>query len=596
MQICVGEGASAQVLDCMMDPARDVIFMLTDGLDTPLHSIFAMRGRFATWLVNKRDKTLAHLIDAVKVLLDAPRSILYMQNSRLQTPLHLAILRCDCAISPDVISVLLDVVDGVTRCEESVNRAIVLQDEDGSTAFHLALHKICTVSSLLVHPDWSAMCMLLLHPTILTKVDCKGNTPLHIAVECEVSQFATNRCLVDPDEDVLRTQNKLGDNPLHLAMQLIRWRIGVVPLELIDNKQLALHQRNERGHTPLICALKRELSNAAQLSHLVDSDEIALVTFDNDMCMPVHCALEHKGGHTLEVIMMLLSNTRTSTILQHKQKAGRTALQQAVAHKADISIVRMLLALSPFPQERSLALLHEDNKKQTALHLALYAKTTLSIAQLLIDPQRDVLRRADKFRRTPLHVALKHDIYLPEALIFTDKEHVLLEGYIHANRDQALHVALRRTPHDRYAECLLYMTALVDANKQVLVQVDRKRWESPLHIALRKTPPCLLVDSCDSIRNLIDEDQRVLTLKNRNGKYPLTIALMHLPRNADMKCLELLRMLIDKDQIILNDVADPHKTLPKAQFESRMNDRDYCIQNWTVVHAIYKLLTPQPRV
>jgi len=590
LQTSVERGDSAGIFRCMVDAEGKVLFMHAHtASDTPLHRLLKFNDVLRSSHSNFTIDTLVH---AVRVLVDNPRLILQEQNARKQTPLHLVL---QLYVSRALVLTLLDVVDGVPRFKDNVEKAIILQDSDGHTALHLALNIIAKIHNPEEIQHWCSLCKLLLHPSVLMKVDPHGDTPLHRAVNVELLPMAEKLCLIDVDQQVLRLQNKSGANPLHLAMEYISPKSDM-PLWLIDDMQGALVQQNMLGRTPLSSALRRGFLDVNMIGHLVDKDETILVKFDNAKSMPLHAALEHANKCSLPLITMLLSNAHATDIIRHEQQNGRTALMEAVAHDADIAIVRILLALSPFPQERSIALLHQDGVQLTALHIALYEKAPLPIARLLIDPQQEVLMRLDIFQLTPLYVALTHGVYLPEVLIFVDKERTLLMGNVDEKKEQPLHLALKFTPADRYVECLSHMAMLIDSQQNVLIHTDDVKWNSPLHIALKKTPLHLLVDSCDSLRQLIDVNQKVLTLVNHRAKPPLHIALKRLPRDVDMKCLDLLRMLVDKDQAVLA-IGLPSKTHARRQFELRMRNRKgNAIYDKTVVTAILELLTYNPSV
>ena len=589
IQTAVQRGSSASILNCMVDSEGKVLFIRAQTeSDTPLHRLLKWNDMQRSLRSNY---TMRALMRAASVLVDTPRLILLEQNASNETPLHLALQRY---VSHDLVRLLLDAVDGVPRCRENVEKAIMLQNNNGCTALHLALNIIAAMHHLDNIQDWCSVCKLLLNPVVLMKVDFHGDTPLHLAVNLQLFPQSDKLCLIDVDQEVLRVQNKTGANPFHLALEHILVK-DEMPLWLIDDKQEVLLQQNKNGRTPLLSALHQGFLDVTLLKHLVDKDEKVLVRFDNSKCTPLHAALKHADKCSVPLILMLLSNAHAVDIIKHKATNGRTALLEALAHDADISIVRILLTLSPFPHERSIALLHQDSSLQTALHIALKERAPLSITRLLIDPQRKVLTRFDAFHKTPLHVALLHDVYLPEALIFVDTERTVLIESVNATREQPLHLALRYTPADRYVECLAHIPMLIDIDQNLLVYADDFKCNSPLHIALRKIPLDLLLTSCDGLCHLIDVNQRVLTMQNYRSKTPLHIVLKRLPRDVDMKCLELLGMLVDKEQEVL-DVGWPENKHARRQFELRMTNRDDDkILDKTVVRAIFQLLTRSPR-
>jgi len=585
---------------CLLDPAGAVLFMQeqkTHTLDTPLHMCLR---------IQCDDLSEDDDIKRKLVLMDSPRMILQQQNSVKQTPLHVALQYK--ATSLQMLN-MLDSLDGPSQYAANVDKALPLQNQQGATALHMALELLQSENHW-EHTinEWLDVCRQLVDVSqgVLCIQDQDGATPLHVATRCGL--LHTNQkgvaakvqeWFIDTTQNVLLLQDTAGRTPLHLAIAFGVTReenfgafVSVIRERcLIDPQEHVLRKQDTTGNTPVHAALKNGLNSPSVLEMLVGGNEDVLVLPDKNGSLPLHVALE-KGITSIPILVFLLGNANAQVICRHSNNEGHTPLSIALGSSGDISIIRILLALFPFPEHRQKLLTDVDYEKRTLLHIALQDSASLAKLRLLVDEQKKVLNKQDVYGNTPLHVGLKFGVQCRDVGFLMDRR---LSHSPLLLRDSAghtpLHVALIFTPHDQFESLLSTIEVLIDTARDVLL-LTRPDGGTPLHAAISKLPHLLTGGDFGLLRLLMglrDQGKTVLTVQDWDGNTPLHMALQRIPLDASMLCLSFLSFLVDDLKTVLTLCNLGHRT-PLAGFRVRvptdsMNDP-------AVEAAIVEILTP----
>lgn len=372
------------------------------------------------------------------------------------TLLHLALMK---GANVDIIKLLLvkgtpfnqKNIDGdiplhiaIRTRQEEASRLLIDTDSDlfvenkkGETPIVLAL------ATQWGDPTWLAQ------DKFLKARDAAGNTPLHFAVQYNLTAAAQNLITLKAETDV---KNHLGRTPLHVAIiynnkemldlllsngvdgsvrdnagnsayhyVVLNNRIDLIPY-LVKYK-LDYNVANTYGKTPLHEAVSYKRNQIVDMLLKQGAD---VTIRDNWGRQPLHDAV--KAGN-IEGIQMLIAS---GAPIGERDNAGNTPLHHAIKEKYEV-VSRYLLNIgsdvyavnkenmSPL----SMALLDPkvtewfidksilssvDNKGRSPLHIAIEEKSPEAIVQILVKKEAE-LDKKDMEGNTPLHYALNNGNY-----------------------------------------------------------------------------------------------------------------------------------------------------------------------------------------
>jgi len=520
MHMALGAGAQFEVVEFLLDGAREVLTMATQDGDLPVHT--AIRNVAAL-------RVVALLIDT------EDGDVLMSRNGQRNLPLHLA---GEFGVSERGVIALLSRPEIHSVVRQSLN-------EDSHTPLYLAVYSKQDISILKLLVDCDK------------KVLTTGLIPLHLAVSKRAS-FEVTKLLIDPDKTVL-TMSWLNDYPFHIAIQN---RASVEIMELLLDDDCVCMQRKSRNfkgplhvacetgctldvikflvemdksglsrpsdistnyQTPLHLALckKRVCMSLDSIEYIVNADRDVLRMVNRKKEMPLHVALMNELD--VGIIEFLAKADRHP--LTEKSYGDFTPLRLAVSRRGYFSMhYKSVIPLLIDDDEYVLFEQAVSYQHVPLLHYALQSDTEDSVPEnfkVLIDSNKKVLLHADYETRYPIHVAIK-SCKTPETLQFlVDDQRTILTRTPVPNTKKAhpcstpLHyfLELSRT-YDM--ETIIF---LVGGSKEVLCTPDR--WgEVPLHYAIRHG-----IKFPHVIQLLIDVDKDCLLECGPSG-CPLQLAVM----------------------------------------------------------------------
>jgi ankyrin repeat protein len=575
-------GWPAPLLSLLCDFDQHTLFLREKNVDTnntPLHMYLQ---RIA--LTPREERCIT-----VNALVDRHRLILQTQNPDMNTPLHLASMHHTARGCMRVLLFSNYSEEHPDLYAQNIQAALVLQNMQGQTALHLALERFRSMDRDTQIVMWQDICTKLAGttPEVRLKQDAHGNTPLHVgAYDCLLHTNNNNMStrmravLIDEDREVLTRQNQHGKTALHIVVKMcdvFNFRHSL-PF-LIDDQENVLFRQDTQLQTPLHCCIRCHTRGAAYdiIQLLIGKSERALTLEDETGSFPLHAALE-VGQGDMATLVSLLGKVNSTVISQKKNKAGLKPICLAIINLADIEVVKMLLGFAPLPHKRVEALLETTDGGKTLLHLALSQRAHLPIAELLVDCDKEVLRRLDSVGNTPLHVAVIFGVRASDVGFLIDAKcpnKMLLTANIFGQ--MPLHMAVSSTHCDYYEEWMQNIETLIDAERTILLKTLPDGMTA-LHLAIRYLPLHFTdlpnMHLIQSLACLIDmPQQRVLTMANKaDGQTPLHLALCHIRHDAGMECVHFIKMLVDPAQVVLRGSGTvPQQNTPLALFQSRVS-------------------------
>jgi Ankyrin repeats (3 copies) len=210
-----------------------------------------------------------------------------MESSNLGSPLHFS-----CAFAGN------DSVDVVRYLAKKRPEALLLQNKDGYTPLHLAVHSTSCedVVSLLTAKE----------PAATAQVDHLGRTPLHIACsEVEEPSLAIVQDLTEVYATVATVKAADGSWPLWSVLGYKPERVEEIVKDLIvSNPEGASIRHDVSNEMPLHKALKNN-HELIVVRDIVRANPEALLLFDRDGNLPLHIAVE--CHYNLAMIKMLVN-------------------------------------------------------------------------------------------------------------------------------------------------------------------------------------------------------------------------------------------------------------------------------------------------
>ena len=406
-------------------------------------------------------------VDIVRYLITDERCNPNVQNAFKNTPLHIAVKFGQ----EDIIVQLLS----CQECNPNV------QNKEGDTPLHIAVKEDLYENIDSVDVENKTLAILLAHqqcdPNLSNKV---GDAPLHIAANC--GQTDTVARLLLNKKCSPNVQNSVGNTPLHIA---VKQNMTSITSQLLAHQQCNVKIQNREGDTPLHVAVRVEFYPFVELllkQKCISDGRCNPDVQNDDLNTPMHIACYKKS---LKIIIVLLE-MRCSTNIPNKK--GQTV--------QDIP-------------------LNEDG--DYLLHIACQWGD-VDIVKYLINDERCNPNIQNAFKNTPLHIAVKEDLY--ENIDSVDVENKTLAILLAHQQcdpnlsnkvgDAPLHIAADCGQTDTVARLLL--------NKKCSPNVQNSVGNTPLHIAVEHNMKAVF-------SQLVDHKQCNVNAQNMKDDTPLHIAV-----------------------------------------------------------------------
>ena len=263
-------------------------------------------------------------------------------------------------------------------------------DGEGITALHYA---ICV-------QDVEVVLVLLEHGADVSAKSNDGTTPLHLATMAGHEEMV--RALLQHGAGI-DTKSDLAETPLHIASRLADDRV----LNLLLDKGADVNAQTVNGDAALHFAVSSCHGTMVQML-LNEVADIDIATHKGET--PLHLAVHFGGGDATIVQMLLDAGADTGLKMQKGDAALHLAVRCGFA-----AIIKILLT-----NGADVNLKGRDG--ETALHLAVQGRhgdfdfwqprgnvgraEVLALVELLLDHGADLLARTERFRETPLDIAI----------------------------------------------------------------------------------------------------------------------------------------------------------------------------------------------
>uniref|UniRef100_M8BDC4 Uncharacterized protein n=1 Tax=Aegilops tauschii TaxID=37682 RepID=M8BDC4_AEGTA len=334
---------------------ESLVYAVTAGGDTLLHVVAATTSYHEDFLKK-----------AGFIYGKAP-DLLFMQNSRGDTPLHCAARMANI----QMVSLLIDLARGEDGSTNRVKALLRTENKINETALHAAA-KSCFIG------QYKVVKLLMEEDSQLASFPKDGTSPLYLAILLQ--RKSITKTLYELSDGVLSYSGPNGQNALHAAV--LRGKEGVHDIvtmyvlksksqtPLVDltemllewNKALTI-QQDENGSTPLhlVASVLGQSDRRTIRALLLEANPDALYQPDNNGLFPIHVAASVDA--TLVIRDFLKKSSRCAGL---RNARGRTFLHIAV-DKMHIHTVGSAC------RNRSLSwiLNMQDNDGNTALHLAI---------------------------------------------------------------------------------------------------------------------------------------------------------------------------------------------------------------------------------
>lgn len=338
------------------------LYTVTVGGDTLLHVVAAIHG-------DTEDSTKkASLVD------QKARSLLFVQNSQGDTPLHCAAR----AGNIRMVSLLVDLANG-----QGVNNAkglLETQNKNKQTALHEAVRS----------GDNDMVKLFMGVNPQLARFPEQGTSPLYLAILLENKIIANT--LYELSGGVISYSGPSGQNALHAAV--LRGK-DLTNMLLGWNNALTI-QQDENGSTPLhlVASVLGQSDRRTIRILLLKANPDALYQPDNSGLFPIHVAASVDA--TLAISDFLKKSSRCAGL---RDARGRTFLHVAV-DKMKIRTVGSAC------RNRSLSWIFnmQDKEGNTALHLAIQ-KGSLTMFCALFGNRQVSLNLTNEKGETALDIA-----------------------------------------------------------------------------------------------------------------------------------------------------------------------------------------------
>jgi len=502
MHVALEAGAEYEVIEFLLDGAREVLTMTTQNGDLPVHT--AIRNVAAL-------RVVALLIDTEDV------DVLMSVNRQTNLPLHLA---GEFGVSETGVIALLSRPEIHSDAMRSLN-------EDSHTPLYLAVYSKQDISILELLMDCDK------------KVLTTGLIPLHLAVS-KCASFEVTDLLIDRGKTVL-TMSRQECYPFHIA---IYHRASLELMQLLLDDDFECIRKPTGGYKTALHIACEIGSTFDVIRFLVEKDKTVLSCKSDRHTYyqtPLHFALCKKDVFTsLDSVRCIVNGDRS--VLRLTNSKNETPLHVALINRVDVGIIEFLAKADRHP------LIMKSEKGYTPLRIAITKQGSFStdysrVIPFLIDDNESVLCEQESIHKhlPALHFALTCHCQLDDIklLIGSNKQVLLYADY--QNR-YPIHVAIERS---RNIEML---QGLVDEKRNILTTWPKQiftLWEecyTPLHHFLKHSKTY----DMETIMFLTNESKTVLCTPDAQGEVPLHYAIRHgskfpnvidILRDVGKKCL-----------------------------------------------------------
>lgn len=338
-------------------------------------------------------------IDVVSFLVDLDPESMQMPHYKLgKTPIHAAASH----------GASLEVVDYLLR-----HRPEAKWEEDawGKTPLACA----CTHASA-SNPNAPALLHRLIDSTRIIKTDRAGMLPLHIAV----SNSATLEnvvMLIDAYPQAIRKPDNNGRLVLHAACTNPRVELDLLRMLIIADPN-GLKTFDKYGSLPLHLAIQRKLPTNILL-FLMDQQAGSVRTREaSTMMYPLHLAC--RSGCDKAVLDKMVKIYPKA--IEAVDKKGNTFFHVACMYRQlTVEYCESLLDYVTFDTIRQ-----TNDDLSLPLHLAVQHKAPMRVLQLLIDYYPDALMHKDKRGNLPMHKAFQNNTNIHTLVRLAQRNHLAL--------------------------------------------------------------------------------------------------------------------------------------------------------------------------
>ncbi|VAI51973.1 unnamed protein product [Triticum turgidum subsp. durum] len=342
---------------------ESLVYAVTTGGDTLLHVVAA---------------TISYHEDFLKkagfIYGKAP-DLLFMQNSRGDTPLHCAARMANIKM----VSLLIDLARGEDGSTNRVKALLRTENKINETALHEAVKSFFVGQHEVVK-------LLMEEDSQLASFPKNGASPLYLAILMQRKSIV--KTLYELSGGVISYSGPNGQNALHAAVlrgkdlteMLLGWNINLTTQQ-DDNGNAALH---------LVASVLHQRDLRAIRLLLLKANPDALYQADNNGSFPIHVGVKPAISDFL---------MESPSCVGFCDARGRTVLHVAV-EKGEMWRVRFACS------NRSLSwiLNMQDNKGNTAMHLAVQTGNFTMFCALLGNTKVD-LNLTNKKGETPFDIA-----------------------------------------------------------------------------------------------------------------------------------------------------------------------------------------------
>ena len=248
---------------------------------------------------------------------------------------------------------------------------IETKDPDLNNILHTAIE---------LHMEDLAALIVKEAPELIEDTRRGGMTPLHVAVHERRSVDCIENLLAHGADITHRWSE--SKSLLHIAA--LQDSVHLIPL--LREKGLDLNEKDQRGATPFLYAVKRDAT--ASIKKLLDLGADPLTQEENGYS-PLHIALQHNH---VEIINILLDENAVVKSLNedHTRRDKYTPLMVATTH-AEFATIKQLIDLGANINDR-------DSQNRTVMSMVLanpHADDIEPIMEYLIEKGADILFRSN---------------------------------------------------------------------------------------------------------------------------------------------------------------------------------------------------------
>ena len=353
--------------------------------------------------------------------------------------------------------------------------------------------------------------------------DSDGNTPLHIACQCEWNRtdvLPCFKCLLLERKCNVNIQNNLKELPFHILLKNnnVTTDMRESILAMCSKSDININAQDSKGMTLLHVACND--GSLSMVCYLTSNFQCDVNLSDNEGNLPLHYAVKSQGrgyyslrdmSTSLEMAQ-LVSKGCTQVHMHAKNNSGITPLHTACSD-CNMDLVKYLAFHKQYPLNLSPA---SDVYDNLDIHLACQKEEDIALLKVLANQQNinrlgrlinDSYEGYGIYSGTPLHIACAYN-NIPAVRLF---------GELNCNfsiKDSQgllpLHIVCSKS---RSLQCV----KLLKIHADDLKVVDEWKGNTPLHLACKH-------NCADIVKYLLAMYRCDLNIKNRSGELPLHLA------------------------------------------------------------------------